>query len=234
MAIPTVSLALLADAPHWKEILSEFSHPRFLLDVEAVSLSAWSYRRDLMERVHGVLTVVRDGALFPALERLWELEFPVARRAFLVVCVPETATLPDVFSSDPRVMVMHLPLSVQMLERRLVWLFERFVLVNEVSFGAARLILAERVVAQGQMRVAVTEREIALLLYLAEHFPRPVPRAELLEMVFGYHAQAESHTVETHIYRLRQKLEALGMGECVVTREGGYVLPIVARVSASS
>lgn len=68
--------------------------------------------------------------------------------------------------------------------------------------------------------VPLTEKEVSILLYL-KLAARPVPREELLANVWGYHPDLTTHTVETHIYRLRQKL---GADELLQTTEAGYVV----------
>lgn len=85
---------------------------------------------------------------------------------------------------------------------------------------AAKLIRA----ADGG-RIRLTEKEAAILLYLHRAGDRPVPRDELLGEVWGYSAAVTTHTLETHIYRLRRKIEAGGTaGRILVTDEGGYRL----------
>lgn len=71
----------------------------------------------------------------------------------------------------------------------------------------------------------LTEKEASILscLYLAEG--RPVSREKLLRDLWGYHSDAETHTVETHIYRLRQKLERdPSQAKVLVTDATGYRL----------
>lgn len=74
--------------------------------------------------------------------------------------------------------------------------------------------------------VRLTEKEAAVLkfLYRADG---PVTRTTLLHEVWGYNATATTHTVETHIYRLRRKIEPEpGRIELLVNVEGGYRLCI--------
>jgi len=69
-------------------------------------------------------------------------------------------------------------------------------------------------------RIPLTEKETAILVYLHQARDRLVPREELLGEVWGYASAASTHTVETHIYRLRRKLsEAV-----LITEPGGYRL----------
>jgi len=54
-----------------------------------------------------------------------------------------------------------------------------------------------------------------------------VPRDELLSEIWGYDSRLTTHTLETHIYRLRQKSENAGEGpELVLTEAGGYRLAV--------
>ncbi|MGI4958967.1 MAG: response regulator transcription factor, partial [Janthinobacterium lividum] len=56
-------------------------------------------------------------------------------------------------------------------------------------------------------RIRLTEKEAAILKFLYRAGTRPVPRQVLLNEVWGYNAAVTTHTLETHIYRLRQKIE---------------------------
>ena len=58
--------------------------------------------------------------------------------------------------------------------------------------------------------IRLTEKEAALLKYLYRAGERPVSRHTLLREVWGYSPNATTHTVETHIYRLRRKIEPAG------------------------
>lgn len=73
-------------------------------------------------------------------------------------------------------------------------------------------------------RIRLTEKEAAILLYLHRAGERPVPREELLGEVWGYSSAVTTHTLETHIYRLRRKIEGGGGERILLTDEGGYRL----------
>ena len=73
--------------------------------------------------------------------------------------------------------------------------------------------------------VRLTEKEAALLARLCRAEGRPVSRETLLREVWGYSPNVTSHTVETHIYRLRRKIEgAPGTPPIVLNDAGGYRL----------
>jgi DNA-binding response OmpR family regulator len=75
-----------------------------------------------------------------------------------------------------------------------------------------------------------TRREMDVLMYLADHAERPVPREELLNKVWGYDRQLEleTRTVDIHIAKLRRKLEAdpKAPQHLVTVRGAGYRLLI--------
>jgi DNA-binding response OmpR family regulator len=91
---------------------------------------------------------------------------------------------------------------------------------GHVFHPASRLMLTP-----AGARIRLTEKEAAILLYLHRAGGRAVPRGELLGEVWGYSAAVATHTLETHIYRLRRKIEqAPGLAQLLVTEEGGYRL----------
>lgn len=74
-------------------------------------------------------------------------------------------------------------------------------------------------------RIRLTEKEAAILKYLYRAGARPVARQVLLNEVWGYNAAVTTHTLETHIYRLRQKIEPdPSNARLLLTEGGGYRL----------
>jgi DNA-binding response OmpR family regulator len=74
-------------------------------------------------------------------------------------------------------------------------------------------------------RIRLTEKEAAILKFLYRSGTKPVPRQVLLNEVWGYNAAVTTHTLETHIYRLRQKIEPdPANARLLVTEGGGYRL----------
>jgi DNA-binding response OmpR family regulator len=74
-------------------------------------------------------------------------------------------------------------------------------------------------------KVRLTEKETAILRYLYRAGRRPVSREILLQEVWGYNSGVTTHTLETHIYRLRQKVEKDASNPSIlVTEAGGYKL----------
>src|ERR1700749_543011 len=74
-------------------------------------------------------------------------------------------------------------------------------------------------------KVRLTEKETAILRYLYRAGQRPVSRETLLQEVWGYNSGVTTHTLATHIYRLRQKVEKDAASPAIlVTEAGGYKL----------
>ena len=85
---------------------------------------------------------------------------------------------------------------------------------------AAKLLLDEK---GGKIRL--TEKETSILKYLYRAGEKVVTRDVLLAEVWGYNSGVTTHTLETHIYRLRQKIEKdPSNAELLVTETGGYKL----------
>ena len=74
-------------------------------------------------------------------------------------------------------------------------------------------------------KVRLTEKETAILRFLYRAGQKPVSRETLLQEVWGYNSDVTTHTLETHIYRLRQKVERDATTPTIlVTETGGYKL----------
>ena len=96
--------------------------------------------------------------------------------------------------------------------------------LHDISVGGFVFKPQDRVLldAAGN-EIELTDREVDVIAYLARHRGRQVPRVELLQSVWRYQKDVDTHTVETHIYRLRQKIGA-GSERFLVTDDGGYRL----------
>ena len=89
------------------------------------------------------------------------------------------------------------------------------------SFRPALKIL----VAEDNSKIRLTEKETNILKFLYRASIPVVPRDMLLQEVWGYNAAVTTHTLETHIYRLRQKIEPDPANLCLLlTESGGYRL----------
>lgn len=93
--------------------------------------------------------------------------------------------------------------------------------IGHYTFKPASKILVDE--KGGKIRL--TEKETSILKYLYRSGEKVVGRDVLLHEVWGYNAGVTTHTLETHIYRLRQKIEKdPSNAELLVTETGGYKL----------
>ncbi|GAB5378182.1 MAG: response regulator transcription factor [Acuticoccus sp.] len=93
--------------------------------------------------------------------------------------------------------------------------------IGPYTFKPAAKLLVE----DNGKRVRLTEKETAILKFLYRAGEKPVTRDILLHEVWGYNSGVTTHTLETHIYRLRQKMERNpASAELLVTEGGGYKL----------
>jgi DNA-binding response OmpR family regulator len=94
--------------------------------------------------------------------------------------------------------------------------------VGPYIFRPARKLLRD---PARNRRIRLTDKESAILRFLYRSDARPVGREILLHEVWGYNSAVTTHTLETHIYRLRQKLETNpATPALLLTAQGGYRL----------
>jgi DNA-binding response OmpR family regulator len=84
---------------------------------------------------------------------------------------------------------------------------------------------AKMLLREDSRKVRLTEKETAIIKFLLRSGEQIVSRDVLLQDVWGYNAGVTTHTLETHVYRLRQKIERdPSHAEILVTEGGGYKL----------
>ena len=84
---------------------------------------------------------------------------------------------------------------------------------------------AKMLVDEDERKIRLTEKETNILMFLYRSGGRTVEREVLLREVWGYNAGVTTHTLETHIYRLRQKIEPdPANASILITEAGGYRL----------
>lgn len=95
-------------------------------------------------------------------------------------------------------------------------------IIGPYTFQPANKLLIDN---DDQRKVRLTDKETAILKYLYRAGDKTVSRDVLLDEVWGYNAGVTTHTLETHVYRLRQKIEREpSNARLLVTEPGGYRL----------
>ena len=93
---------------------------------------------------------------------------------------------------------------------------------SEVKVNNYIIDLNSREMLVNNKKLKLTEKEINTIIYLSKS-NKPVSIDELQEKVWSYQSDMETHTVETHIYRLRKKiLNTFNDNEFIISKKNGY------------
>ena len=85
-------------------------------------------------------------------------------------------------------------------------LMQQYNFQSNINLGEYLLDLNSRIISSGNGSLKLTEKEIQILLFLKKQ-KQPININVLQKEVWGYAEESETHTVETHIYRLRKKIK---------------------------
>ena len=101
---------------------------------------------------------------------------------------------------------------------------KKFAINSFIKIKSYSLDKNEKKLSKGKLFVILTEKEIQLLeLFLSEQ--KPVAKNDILSKVWHYSTDADTHTVETHIYRLRKKInEKFNDENFLLNNKEGYYL----------
>ncbi len=92
--------------------------------------------------------------------------------------------------------------------------------IGHYTFKPGEKILTDN---ETDEKIRLTEKETAILKFLKRADGATVSREKLLNEVWGYNPNVTTHTLETHIYRLRQKIESdPTKAKIIITESGGY------------
>ncbi len=93
--------------------------------------------------------------------------------------------------------------------------------IGDLSFFPAKKMLLK--IGTNRTQV-LTEKEAMILKFLYQAFPDDVSKNQILGDVWGFQNGVSTHTLETHIYRLRKKISGLSRRQIVLTTVHGYCL----------
>ncbi len=93
---------------------------------------------------------------------------------------------------------------------------------SEVLVGKYKFNLNSREMIQNNIKLKLTEKELNIIIYLSK-FDDPISVNGLQNKVWGYQSDLDTHTVETHIYRLRKKISKKFLDESfIMSEKNGY------------
>ena len=102
------------------------------------------------------------------------------------------------------------------------FLKSKFIEQSKIDLGRYNLDLNSRILNQNEKELELTEKESSILIFLKQS-KDPVKIDQLQEKVWGYNSELETHTVETHVYRLRKKInDKFYDNEFIISDKKGY------------
>ena len=123
------------------------------------------------------------------------------------------------------------PFRIQHFNKKISTIFAKVSNLNEVSrkIGPFIFFPLKKVVMFGEkIKVELTEKEVDILKCLISSAGKAIDRDTLLKQVWNYSSDVTTHTLETHIYRLRQKLEIdPSIPRLIISKDGGFSIPLL-------
>ena len=99
---------------------------------------------------------------------------------------------------------------------------QKYIDQSKIEINKYNLDLNSREIMKNEKKLKLTEREIDIILYLNEN-KNPQNIEILQKKVWGYVSDLETHTVETHVYRLRKKIKDIfGDDNFIMSLDSGY------------
>jgi len=121
---------------------------------------------------------------------------------------------------------LELPVNYQDLEKiiKLAILKFKFLFQSKVKIGKYNLDKNERTISYGKKSAKLTERELDIILYLSGK-KEGATKQEIMKDIWSHGEEIDSHTYETHLYRLRQKLQSkLSDKKFISVEDGKYFI----------
>ena len=132
----------------------------------------------------------------------------------------------DINFDEDFVEYLKIPFTILELEKKIIQLFARYKFDKSSFINLLEYTINknERKIKKGELELNLTEREISFLILFSEH-KIPLSRNFILQNVWKYSPKSDTHTVETHIHRLRKKiLEKFGDNNFIKNNKKGYYI----------
>ena len=131
-----------------------------------------------------------------------------------------------IFNLSNQIIIDKFPININELNQilNINFLKSKFTEQSKIILGNYNLDLNSRILKHHLKELELTEKECSILVFLKQS-KQTVKINELQEKVWGYNSELETHTVETHIYRLRKKIsDRFADNEFVESSKNGYFL----------
>ncbi|MDA7464674.1 winged helix-turn-helix domain-containing protein [Candidatus Pelagibacter ubique] len=160
-------------------------------------------------------------------EEDFEKKFDLDRLDYLVISKTDRKLLPNINITDKNFLGFNdLPLSfkklLELINIKLIKL--KFNQQSKITIKGYELNLNSKFFSKNNLNLKLTEKEIEIILYLNDKKIKHNVE-DLQKNIWGYAANMETHTVETHIYRLRKKISDLFKDEkFILSHKNGYFI----------
>ena len=160
-------------------------------------------------------------------EEDFEKKFDLDRLDYLVISKTDHKLLPNINITDKNFLGFNdLPLSfkklLELINIKLIKL--KFNQQSKIIIKGYELNLNSKFFSKGNLNLKLTEKEIEIILYL-NNTKIKHNVADLQKNIWSYSTNMETHTVETHIYRLRKKINDLFKDESfILSHKNGYFI----------
>ena len=133
-------------------------------------------------------------------------------------------TQKKILEIEDQIIINDLPIKISKLVEKfnIEFLKKRFGQQSEIGIGDYKININSRELTSNKKKIKLTEKESNIILYLSK-YKKAISIEELQSKVWGYQSELETHTVETHIYRLRKKILKIFNDEnFIISKKDGY------------
>ena len=137
---------------------------------------------------------------------------------YLIITKKKTLKLNNQF------VLSQLPIKIfKMIEKlNIEFLKHQFIEQSQVIINDYTIDINAREMSSKNVKLKLTEKEVNTIIYLSK-VDKPISINELQTKVWDYHSDIETHTVETHIYRLRKKISKIFLdNNFIISKNNGY------------
>ena len=139
---------------------------------------------------------------------------------YLIITQKQTPNIPNQLTFD------NFPLKIQKILEliNVNFLKKKFSIQSDIQIGDFKINMNSRILYYENKELSLTEKEAEIIIFLNNSVV-PVNINKLQENVWGYKNKLETHTVETHIYRLRKKIKETFDNDSFITSvKLGYII----------
>ena len=174
------------------------------------------------ENLFNILDEIKDNLSYKIINAKTDLDTKDFDNSFdyLVITQSQTLNVPNQLTLD------NLPQKIEKILEliNVNFLKKKFSRQSDIQIGDFKINMNSRIIFDEKKELSLTEKEAEIIIFL-NNSEAPVNINKLQEKVWGYKNKLETHTVETHIYRLRKKIKETFDNDSFITSvKSGYII----------